>query len=218
MFSVVNPSIVYDVSPDAVETDIDVISDLWTMGGHDVYRGARDPRYTHANVFWLYNKDLERVGCAEHRKENNADVSLLWFHESPFATLFQEDEWTSGDTLWSVLPEHTYERFLVNGWTNPMSFLDKCLQSTTRIVSPSMIVNRPTMYVCTTCNTKTLMPGHGTPYPLDYPDMKKVVFVDESMNLQSPPKDSRVYAYLRQEQPVTSSSLDPALEVQSRHL
>ena len=93
MFSVVNPSIVYDVSPDAVETDIDVISDLWTMGGHDVYRGARDPRYTHANVFWLYNKDLERVGCAEHRKENNADVSLLWFHESPFATLFQEEEW-----------------------------------------------------------------------------------------------------------------------------
>ena len=55
------------------------------------------------------------------------------------------------------------------------------------------------------------------PYPLDYPDMKKVVFVDESMNLQSPPTDSRVYAYLRQEQPVTSSSLDQALEVQSHH-
>jgi len=206
MFSIINPSIVYDVSSDVVDTDIDVISDLWTMGGHDVYRGARDPRYTHANVFWLYNTELERVGCAEHRKENNADVSLLWFHESPFATLFQEEEWTSGSTLWSALPEHTYERFLVNGWTNPTSFLNTCLRSSTRVVSPSILMNRPTMYVCETCKTKTLTPGHGTPHPLDYPDIEKVVFVDEFMNLQSPPKDSRVYAYLRQEQPATSAS------------
>jgi hypothetical protein len=199
MFSIVDPSVIYDTSPDVVETDIDVISDLWSMGGHEVYRGARDPRYTHANVFWLYDKELERVGCAEHRKDNNADVSLLWFRDSPFATLFQE-EWTVGDTIWSVLPEHVYERFLVNGWTNPMSFLDQCLQSNVRIVSPAMIIKRPTIYVCDTCKTKTVRPGHGTPRLLDYPVIEKVVFVDDFLNLQLPPPDSRVYSYLTPEQ------------------
>lgn len=207
MFSVIDPRIVYDTLPDVVDTDIDVISDLWTMGGHDVYRGARDPRYTHANVFWLYNTELERVGCAEHHLKNNADVSLLWFYESPFATLLQEEEWKSGDMIWSALPEHTYERFLVNGWTNPTAFLNTCLQSNVRVVSPSMIIKRPTMYVCETCKTKTLTPGHGIPQPLDYPDSKKVIFVDDFMNLQTPPTDSRVYSLLTQAQPETSSSL-----------
>jgi hypothetical protein len=206
MFSIIDPTIVYDASPDVVDTDIDVISDLWSMGGHEVYRGARDPRYTHANVFWLYDKELERVGCAEHRKDNNADVSLLWFYDSPFATLLQEDKWVSGDTIWSVLPEHVYERCLVNGWTTPTTFLEQCLRSTVRVVSPAMIVKRPTVYVCDTCKTKTFSPGHGTPQPLDYPDIEKVIFVDDFMNLQLPPTDSRVYTYLTQAQPSPSAS------------
>ncbi len=97
MYSILNPNVVYqDTSPDVTEHDIDVVSDLWDIDGREVYRGARDPRYTHANVYWLYNEDLERVGCAEHNKKDQADFRVLWFRESEFGTLLQED-WTIGD-------------------------------------------------------------------------------------------------------------------------
>ena len=59
MYSILAPEFVYtDISPDITETDIDVVSDLWVMDGREVYRGGRDPRYTHANVYWLYDQYL----------------------------------------------------------------------------------------------------------------------------------------------------------------
>jgi len=73
MYSILKPDFVYDdVSGDITETDIDVVSDLWTMDGRNVYRGSRDPRYTHANVYWLYDEDLQRVGCSEHDIQDHA--------------------------------------------------------------------------------------------------------------------------------------------------
>jgi hypothetical protein len=80
MFSRLKPEVLYDdVNPDITENDIDVVSDLWEMDGRDVYRGSRDPRYTHANVYWLYDTDLRRVGCSEHNTEDHGDFRLLWF-------------------------------------------------------------------------------------------------------------------------------------------
>ncbi len=109
------PGFIYrDISPDITEADIDVVSDLWTMDGRDVYRGTRDARYTHANVYWLYDEDLQRVGCSEHALDDPADVRLLWFHESPFGTLLQED-WTIDRELWSRLPTALFEGFINEG-------------------------------------------------------------------------------------------------------
>ena len=72
MNSILDPNVVYeDISADVTEHDIDVVSDLWNMDGRDVYRGSRDPRYTHANVYWLYSEELTRVGLIEHSLTNH---------------------------------------------------------------------------------------------------------------------------------------------------
>jgi hypothetical protein len=107
MFSQLNSSIVYeDVSPDIREHDVNVVSDLWSMGGREVYRGSRDPRYTHANVYWLYDEELQRVGLAEHDRTDNARFHLLWIDDNEFGTLLQEEGWKRKDSLFAYLPDH----------------------------------------------------------------------------------------------------------------
>ena len=148
MFSRLKPDFLYtDVSEDITENDIDVVSDLWNMDGKDVYRGSRDPRYTHANVYWLYDENLQRVGCSEHNITDHADVRLLWFRDTEFGTLLQEDGWEMGDDVWTHIPKHPFERFINEGWTTPNSFLENCLHGPTRIVTPKVLINLPKVYV-----------------------------------------------------------------------
>jgi hypothetical protein len=183
MFSRLKPSFLYrDVSPDITENDLNVVSDLWTIENRDVYRGSRDPRYNHANVYWLYNEDLQRVGCSEHSLKDHADFRILWFQESEFGTLLQEEGWQIGDDIWTIFPRHVFERFLNEGWTTPELLLDQCLSCSVRIVTPSMLLEPPVVYSCAECKKKSLMPicpsnqiGH-----LDFPDKAKIYFIDDS--------------------------------------
>ena len=195
------PAFLYtDVSPGITETDLDVVSDLWTMDGRDVYRGARDPRYTHANVYWLYDEDLQRVGCSEHNLADHGDVRLLWFHESTFGTLLQEEGWTLGGELWSRLPRQPFERFINEGWTTAESFLEQCLHGPLRIVTPQMLQSLPTVYTCATCGKRSLRPSpfcSNTEAPLDFPQLEKVLFVDEDFVLHVPPPESAVFTRLQ---------------------
>ena len=200
MYSILKPDFLYtDVSPDITETDIDVVSDVWTMDGREVYRGARDPRYTHANVYWLYDEDLQRVGCSEHTLENPGDLRLLWFHESPFATLLQEEGWTTSGDLWSRLPTRPFERFINEGWTTAETVLEQCLHGPTRIVTPQMVMKPPRIYACSHCGKKSL---RWSPYcamtetELDFPQVEKVLCVDEDMVLHIPPPGSSVFTRL----------------------
>ncbi len=194
------PGFLYtDISPDITEADIDVVSDLWTMDGREVYRGARDPRYTHANVYWLYDEDLQRVGCSEHTLTNPGDMRLLWFHESPFGTLFQE-EWTVGGELWSQLPTKPFERFINEGWTSAESFLEQCLYGPTRLITMKMLQSWPKVYVCSHCGKRSLRRSphcQMTERDLDVPQLEKVLFVDEDMVLHRPPPDSVVFTRLQ---------------------
>ena len=202
MYSILVPEFVYtDISPDITETDIDVISDLWVMDGREVYRGGRDPRYTHANVYWLYDQDLQRVGCSEHALDNPGDVRLLWFRESEFGTLFQEDGWMTSSDLWSRLPKAPFERFLNEGWTTIDSFLEQCLYGPLRILTPEMIIKRPTVYTCATCGKRSLRKSPfcttTTEAPLDLPALEKVLFVDSDFILHTPPPGSEVFTRLQ---------------------
>ena len=201
MYSILAPEFVYtDISPDITENDIDVVSDLWVMDGREVYRGSRDPRYTHANVYWLYDQDLQRVGCSEHARDNPGDVRLLWFQEDEFGTLLQEDGWTTSGDLWSRLPKAPFERFLNEGWTTIESFLEQCLHGPLRILTPEMIVQRPTVYTCATCGKRSLRPSPfctNVEAPLDLPELEKVLFVDSEFVLHIPPPDSDVFTRLR---------------------
>lgn len=189
-----------DISEDITENDIDVVSDLWTMDGRDVYRGSRDPRYIHANVYWLYDEDLKRVGCCEHNLKDHADFHLLWFRDTEFGTLLQEDGWTIGGDIWAGLPRHSFERFLNEGWTTPYSFLEHCLHGPVRVVTPKMALSPPSIYVCKACGRKSLRPIAGCAVQeteLDFPDKQKILFIDDDMIQYLPPKNSSIWSRLR---------------------
>lgn len=201
MYSVLNPKVIYhDTSPDVTEHDIDVMSDLWEIDGHEVYRGARDPRYTHANVYWLYNEDLERVGCSEHSRKDQADFRVLWFRESEFGTLLQED-WTLGETIWSYFPRQVFERAINEGWATPKDLLERCLYGPVRVFTWQDVVQRPLMYTCSKCRLRSLHPTKCSTEKVvvDVPDRSKVYFIDSDMMVHIPPKNSRVWFTMHQE-------------------
>jgi len=198
MYSCLDTSILYaDVSPDITENDINIVSDLWTIDDREVYRGSRDPRYSHANVYWLYNEDLQRVGCCEHSITDHAKFEVLWFRESEFGTMLQED-WEVTSDIWSTLPNHVFERFINNGWTTPHKFLEQCLSGSMRIITPDMIINQPIVYSCGECKQKSLRPicPSNQMSPLDFPDKTKIVFVDDDLVIHIPPTDSTIWSRL----------------------
>lgn len=218
MLSTIDRSIVYPVSSDITEHDMDIVSDLWTMAGRQVFRGARDPTYTHANVYWLYDpEDLDRIGVSEHKLDQLGEVSLLWYKPTPFGTLLQEDGWIERDSIWSRLSEHTYEQFLTEGWTNPTAFLERCLRGSVRVITPEMVVQRPTVYTCERCNQISLKPFPcGTASPLTFPEKEKVWFIDDRMVLFTPPRGSSIWSILDVTLPPepSSPSLEPEPELE----
>jgi len=200
MESILDPGFVYeDIECDITENDLDVVSDLWEMDGREVYRGTRDPRYTHANVFWLYDETLARVGLVEHSKLDHAVFHILWYQDSDFATLLQEEGWKVGEDLWSSLPRNVFDRFVNEGWTTAEAFLEQCLYGPTRIVTVDMLLKRPLVYTCTKCGRKSLKSVAGctmTSALLDFPQKEKLLFVDDDLIVNIPPPTSRVWARL----------------------
>lgn len=200
MQSILDPKVLYtDLSRDIVEHDVDVVSDLWNMDGRDVYRGSRDRQYEHANVYWLYTEDLERVGLVEHSLENNADFRILWFHDNPFATLLQE-EWTTEQSIWSVLSRPAVEMLLAEDRTTPETLLNGCLHGPTRILTVDILLNRPTIFHCSVCGSKSMKKTECSEFQtqteLDFPDQRKIVFIDEDLYVCQPPVGSRVWELL----------------------
>jgi len=200
MLSRLKPGFLYtDITPEISENDMDAVADTWEMDGREVYRGTRDMRYDHANVFWLYDDSLERVGCVEHNLADHADFTILWFRDSEFGTLLQEDGWESGDDLWSKIPRRVFDRFVNEGWTTPQPFLEQCLAGPVRIVTPSMLLLRPVIYSCERCGKKSLrkdpkcrmIPGY-----LDFPDKAKTFFIDFDFVVHTPPPTSSVWSRL----------------------
>jgi len=201
MQSILDPKVLYtDLSRDIVEHDVDVVSDLWNMDGRDVYRGSRDRQYEHANVYWLYTEDLERVGLVEHSLENQADFRILWFHDNPFATLLQEEGWTSEQSIWSVLSRPAVEMFLAEDWTNPSSLLNACLHGPSRILTVDMVLNKPIVYRCSVCGSKSMKKTEctefQTPMELDFPHQAKIIFIDDDLYVCEPPTGSRIWELL----------------------
>lgn len=191
------PGVVYlETDRDITEHDVDIVSDLWSMDGREVYRGTRDPRYTHANVYWLYSDTLERVGLTEHALTDQADFRVLWFRETEFGTILQEDGWDQGEDIWSCLPRPVVDRFINEGWTTPLTFLEQCLNGPMRILTPAMVRTLPLVHVCTSCGRRSLTPAPGCTSrtePLTIPTTEKLFFVDSDMIVYRPPPSSHVW-------------------------
>jgi hypothetical protein len=198
MFSTIDRSVIYPVGTDITEHDINIVSDLWTMAGRQVYRGARDPSYTHANVYWLYEQDdLDRVGLTEHKLDNNADMALLWYKENSFGTLLQEDGWEEGETFWGMIPDNVHEQCLSEGWISPLLVLERCLRSNMRLVTVDMLKQMPKVYACDKCKKVSLVPFEcAMSKGLDFPEKEKVFFIDDRMICHTPPKGSLVWSLL----------------------
>ena len=119
------------------------------------------------------------------------------------------------EDIWSKLPRHVFERFLNEGWTTPKVFLEQCLSSSLRIVTPSMLLEKPVVYSCIECKKKSLSPicSSNQMAPLDFPDKSKIFFVDDDLVIHIPPISSRVYDFLFMlQQPHDGGSLPQALE------
>jgi hypothetical protein len=217
MFSTIDRSVVYPIGTDITEHDINIVSDLWTMAGRQVYRGARDPAYTHANVYWLYEQDdLDRVGLTEHKLDNNADMALLWYKDNPFGTLLQEEDWQEEETFWGKIPDNVHEQCLAEGWITPLTILERCLRSNMRLVTVDMLKNMPTVHSCEKCKKVSLVPFEcAMSKGLDFPEKEKVFFIDERMICHTPPKGSTVWSLLgftTPPEPSESSSEHPVAE------
>lgn len=154
MLSTLRKGLVYkNISSDIVEHDLDIDADEWSYDGKDVYRGSVDPEYVsnELNVYWLYDDNLKRVGLAEHESKEPEVFKALWFHENPFATLYQDDSWKStGNTLWSKLSNEAYQDYLEG-----LNIRDQALNSGLLLVTPSMLIDPPKIYVCYKCGKKS---------------------------------------------------------------
>jgi hypothetical protein len=197
MFSELDPNFLYtDISPNVMPHDDDVLADEWNIDGRSVYRGARDPAYVHANVYWLYDDSLQRVGCSEHDLDDPARFKTLWFRDDDFGTMFQEDWQLEGD-IWSKLPNAVFEKCLSEGWTTPTSFLEHCLSGPLRVLTAKMLLNIPKVYECDKCKKRSLQAfACGKERSLDFPDVSKVWFIDDDMLVFVPPQGSKVLRWV----------------------
>jgi hypothetical protein len=126
----------------------------------------------------------------EHSKIDHAVFRILWYYDSDFGTLVQEDGWKMGQDLWSTIPRAVFDRFVNEGWTTAEAFLEQCLHGPMRIVTVDMIHHRPLVYTCSKCGKKSLKEHPGcemTSAPLDFPQKEKVFFVDDDLIVNLPP-------------------------------
>jgi hypothetical protein len=192
MLSVRNPGVVYPVSEDISETDLNTDVDEYTYDGKTVYRGNLDPTYStdSVSVFWLYDEGSKRVGCAEHVGEEH---TCLWFGDTPFGTLLQEDWRAMTETVWSLLSQPAYEDCMRFGWKTPA---DLAMRTSLALITPSDIVNgvvQPDR--CQRClNIRQKGCVSAEPYRFD---VYSTIFVDDDGVLYSPPADTKVYHALR---------------------
>lgn len=208
------PGVVYDDTERGItEHDLDVVSDLWTIDGREVYRGSRDPRYTHANVYWLYSETFERVGLSEHDLKDPANYKSLWYQESEFGTFLQEEGWTSTQDLWSLLPRPVVDKWINDEISTTEAVATECLRGPMRIVTPSMLEMLPIVWQCTTCGRCTFKPKAGcssVARPYLTTERKRVVFVDDDLIVHGPPPGSSVWLRLEQLQRGGGSSQQQA--------
>ena len=189
MFSKLKPNRIYtDLSPEVTEHDEDIEADQWNYDGRDVYRGIPDPKYTDIKVYSLYD-DIRRVGIVE---EIDSDFEVLWFHDNPFATLFQNTQWKSTEkTIWSSMSNEAYQDCLEDDFK---TVFDRMLKSKTRMVTPNMIINKPNYYECQVCKKvsftemKKCLDVVTHPYFSDFSNFN-LIFIDDLFVIHTPPSD-----------------------------
>ena len=176
MQSKIDPRILYPVNRGVAPHDYDVEADSWNYDGVNAFRGTLDKKYAHADVYWIYDEDVQRVGLVEHTIDKHETFYVLWFYECPFASLLQEDGWvTTDETIWNRIPGHVYEYCIDNSITSVEDIRKLCLHGEWRIVTPSCVIEKGRRY----------------------PNISKILFADNDCILYTPPSDSTVWSMLQ---------------------
>jgi hypothetical protein len=208
MFSLLRNGLIYtDISPDIVEHDEDMDGDLWNYDGVDVYRGTFDPTYVpHGlQVYWLYDDNSKRIGLAEHEMDSPEIYKALWFRDTPFGTLLQQEGWKSKNvTLWSMLSNEAYQECLESDFKYVS---DWALRSGKLLVTPSMVTKQPSLYTCSSCGKKSLSEiGNCKSVEKTVLDFSQfsILFLDDLFVIYEAPDNSKVlqqpYAYCEEQQ------------------
>jgi len=186
MYSLLRPSVLYtDISPDIAEHDEDHDAAEWAYSDRTIFRGALDGSYKHEglDIYWLYDDELNRIGLAEHESEDHSTFKTLWFRDSAFGTLLQED-WEKKESIFSMMTSEAYQDCIDS---NIM------LKASDRLVTPEYLIKGlPDIYECACGKSFS---------PMCSAVKKKVVitnplFIDESFIVYIPPKDSLVWSKL----------------------
>jgi hypothetical protein len=193
MFSILRPSLVYTVNRYIADHDDNTDAEEWSYNGLTLWRGSLDVSFREfeLDVFWLYNDVNECIGLAEHDSSDHSIVAVLFYKESPFGTLFQED-WVKHETIWSKMNAYAYQDFLNS------SVEDLILAGNGKIITPEILLNKPDIYECSLCNKKSM-----TPFKCS--DIKKKpfgpilnpYFIDESYIIYTPPANSAVWSIVQ---------------------
>jgi hypothetical protein len=163
MFSLLRPSLLYEnVEKDVMEHDVDIDAEEWEYDGRTVYKGSLDTQYD-LSVYWLYDENLSRVGLCEHEHDHPEVYKVLWYHDNPFATLFQNPEWKpQNKTLWSLMTREAYSDCLADDFK---TVFEKSRASGVELVTPEYLMkNSLDIY------------------------QSSILFLDEFFMLYSPPK------------------------------
>jgi hypothetical protein len=191
MYSQLRPSLLYtDISPDIAEHDEDHDASEWSYTDKTVFRGALDGSYKDhgLDVYWLYDDNLLRIGLAEHESDNHSVFKTLWFRETPFGTLLQED-WTTNGTLWDMVTPEAYQDSLDSDFKNVM------LLGGGRLVTPeNLIKGFPDIYECS-CGL-SFSPRTGCASVKKTVTVTSPIFIDSSFIVYVPPVDSIVWSKL----------------------
>lgn len=199
MFSILRPSLLYtDISPDITEHDEDYDASEWAYSDRTVFRGALDLSYKNErlDVYWLYDDDLNRIGLAEHESDDHSVFKTLWFRDSPFGTLLQED-WKAGESIFTQLSSEAYQDCIDS---------DILLKGSHRIITPKYIAHGlPEIYECL-CG-KSFSPMCSA--------VKKVVsitdpiFIDDLFITYQPPPDSAVWSKMGLQRDASAREQEP---------
>lgn len=152
MLSRLRKGLVYPVSTDITEHDLNTDAETWTYDSREVFRGNVDPAYLSEglHVYWLYDDDNMRVGLAEHESDDENQFVALWFRANPFATMTQDDRWVSTDeTLWSHMSSEAYDDCLRKGIQTPADLVRHYPAMKSTLVTPGMLVQADSW--CATC-------------------------------------------------------------------
>lgn len=206
MLSRLRKGLVYPVSTDITEHDLNTDIESWTYDDREVFKGNVDPDYLDKglNVYWLYDDFNIRVGLAEHEQSDENQFAILWYKSNPFATFFQDDGWHSTDTqLWAKMPQEAYEDCLNAGIQSPKDLLQKYPAMKTRLVTLHAVLEQPE-YICGTCfDTKCKKTLHKH-------ECEQTLFVDDDFVIYSPPQQPVPTSDEEQESVDPSSETPPA--------